>query len=125
MSFMQQQIQKGSWLLVDGPCGVDAIPANLFSREVIESFGHTGAEWRAEPDSEGFERLFASISDYTENREAWSIELKRGFGARLSAPGYMDCTEWSVFDTEQEAQEFLDEFYGEAEDEGEDEDAEG
>ena len=34
-----------------------------------------------------------------------------GYGARLSAPGYLDCTEWTVFDTEKEAREFLKETY--------------
>ena len=35
------------------------------------------------------------------------IETVRGFGARFSAPGYMDCTKWAVFDTEKEAEEYL------------------
>jgi hypothetical protein len=34
-------------------------------------------------------------------------EFKSGYGARLSAPGYLDCTEWTVFDTEDEAREHL------------------
>ncbi len=34
-----------------------------------------------------------------------------GYGARLSAPGYMDCTEWCVFATEKEAREYLAEMY--------------
>lgn len=34
-----------------------------------------------------------------------------GFGARLSAPGYLDCTEWSIFDTEKEAADYLLEMY--------------
>jgi hypothetical protein len=35
-----------------------------------------------------------------------------GYGARLSAPGYMDCTDWVVFDTFEEADEYLAEMYG-------------
>lgn len=31
------------------------------------------------------------------------IEARFGYGVRLSAPGYLDCTEWEVFDTEAEA----------------------
>ena len=34
-----------------------------------------------------------------------------GYGARLSAPGYLDCTDWCVFDTEQEAIDYLAETY--------------
>ena len=37
----------------------------------------------------------------------WWVDLSTGHGARLSAPGYMDCTDWCVFDTEQEAIDYL------------------
>jgi hypothetical protein len=36
-----------------------------------------------------------------------SYEKKHGFGARLSASGYMDCTEWNVLDSEEEAVSYL------------------
>ena len=40
------------------------------------------------------------------------VEIIEGYGARLSAPGYMDCTEWSVFDTaEAAAQSLIDMYY--------------
>lgn len=35
----------------------------------------------------------------------------------MSAPGYMDCTEWAVFDTVAEANEYLNEMYGDDEEE--------
>jgi hypothetical protein len=60
-----------------------------------------------------------AISDYCENREVWSIELVYGYGARMSAPGYMDRTDWSVFGTVEEAEEYLEEYYGDEEDEEE------
>ena len=48
------------------------------------------------------------------DRENW--EVKKGWGCRLSAPGYMDCTEWSgVFETEKEAAECLLKEYGDQE----------
>ena len=37
-----------------------------------------------------------------------SVETRSGWGARLSASGYLDCTPWSMFDSEQEANEYLD-----------------
>lgn len=121
MSFMRREIVKGSWLLIDGPRGIDCVPADLCSRAVLDSFGHTHAEWTVTPDSEGFDKLAALVSNYTENREDEinSIEMKRGFGARLSAPGYLDCTPWAVFATESEAEEYLAEMYSEDEDEDE------
>jgi hypothetical protein len=35
------------------------------------------------------------------------LETKEGWGARLSASGFMDSTDWCVYDTEAEAREDL------------------
>jgi hypothetical protein len=40
-----------------------------------------------------------------------SIRRIEGYGARMSAPGYLDCTEWVVFDTEAKAEAYLEENY--------------
>ena len=45
--------------------------------------------------------LFDFTDMYTGEIE--SHEVVDGYGARLSAPGYLDCTDWNVFDTEEEA----------------------
>lgn len=100
MSFMERQIVYGRWIEVDGPCGIDAIPFDVVYPSQNQKTLHP---------------TFEDVRDYTENREAYSIEVRDGYGARLSAPGYMDCTEWSVFDTEDEAREYLDEYYPEDE----------
>lgn len=42
------------------------------------------------------------------------LEERTGYGARLSAPGYLDCTEYSVHATEREAWDALLEMYPEA-----------
>lgn len=43
--------------------------------------------------------------------------LHRGkYIARLSAPGYMDCTEWSMHDTMKAAEEYLVEMYDDGDD---------
>lgn len=48
-------------------------------------------------------------------------ETVTGFGARLDAPGYMDCTEWTVYDTAAEAaRALLDMYFDRADDEIED-----
>ncbi len=39
--------------------------------------------------------------------EPSDVSIVFGWGARLSAPGFMDCTEWVVFDTKKEAAEHL------------------
>ena len=50
------------------------------------------------------------FEDYVEGIPQ-EYEKIHGFGARLSAPGYMDCTEWCVFDNECEAVSYLCETY--------------
>ena len=55
--------------------------------------------------------IIGLLHPYCDNTSAWSVTYIKGYGARLSAPGYMDCTEWAVFDTEEEAQEYLVESY--------------
>lgn len=41
-----------------------------------------------------------------------SVEIIAGYGACLSAPGYMDATEWNVFPTLDEAKAYIVETYG-------------
>jgi hypothetical protein len=94
MGFMQRQVtEKKLWWEVETTHGTEFLP--------VESIGKEPA------DSDAF-------ADYREG-DVLSWEQREGFGARLSAPGYLDCTEWSVFDTEKEAQEYLDEYYPEDE----------
>ena len=39
------------------------------------------------------------------------VATRKGIGARLSASGYLDCTDWTIHDTEKEAREFIRETY--------------
>jgi hypothetical protein len=111
--FMQRQITgKQTWLRVETTVGTEFVPADLvgFVRN---------SEQVSQPltDSERA-RYEKMIRPYTEGTiESW--ENIMGCGARLSAPGYLDCTEWSVFDTEDEARAYLDEYYPEDEEESE------
>lgn len=55
-----------------------------------------------------------ALQPYCEGEiESW--EIVKGYGARLSAPGYLDCTEWAVFDTPVQAEAYMDEYYPEDE----------
>ncbi|MCI0407307.1 MAG: hypothetical protein L0191_01875 [Acidobacteria bacterium] len=56
------------------------------------------------------------IGDMTEHGRVTGITERLGFGTRLSAPGYLDSTEWSVFDSLQEAARFLLDTYYDAPD---------
>lgn len=90
MSFMQRQIELGDWYVCETLYGTTYVDADLVTAKTNEDL-----QMYCEGTVESFELV------------------KNKFGARLSAPGYMDCTEWVVFDTEKEAQDFLDEAYPE------------
>ena len=96
MAFMQHEITRNQdWWQVDTKSeGTVSYPADLFSPEQVA------------------EMHDVSVDD---------VEIHNGYGARISAPGYLDCTEWCVFDTAEEAQAYLDEYYPEDDDEEEEE----
>ena len=61
--------------------------------------------------------------DLDDEEQAERIEQIQGYGARLSAPGYLDATEWGVYDSRAAAWAALEEMYGndEPDDEADDE----
>lgn len=106
MPFMKKQItDKVRWLRVETNQGTECV-----------SVFDTGLDW---PNSEGLpedalQESLDQLQDYCEGKPA-SWENIQGYGARLSAPGYLDCTEWTVFDTPERAREYLEEMYGDEE----------
>lgn len=115
MSFMQKQVTGSrNWLRVEtrqGTTFVDSSSLCLFVRN---------SDSTSQPLSdEEHDEYAAIIEPYVDGiPQQW--ENIKGFGARLSAPGYMDCTDWCVFDSEDEANEYLaDNYPDEDEDESE------
>ena len=53
---------------------------------------------------------------------AGTLHLTAGYGVRLSAPGYLDCTPWDVYDDKEDAEAALSEYVAEYEDDEDDED---
>jgi hypothetical protein len=92
MSHMQKQILYGRWVVIEGNQGTETIPFDLVSPK------------RAKP-------RFEDVRDYVESSSATSIEVVDGWGARLSAPGYLDSTSWTVHKTEDEARQSLAEMF--------------
>jgi hypothetical protein len=140
MAFMEPQVAYGSFYEIDGPRGTEYVPAELVGEITItHADGHVEkrfptldelqefdrAEGNLTEDTDGDSCRFpipSALVDYCENKEAWRIDLIAGFGARLSAPGYLDCTDWCVFETEKEAWDYLRETY--LDDEGDDDGSE-
>lgn len=106
MSFMQHQITGPElWARVETDCGTEFVP--------LDQLGITLPEWEDGP--EWLEECANILRDYLEGRRVFNAEEITGYGARLSAPGYLDCTEWAVFDTEEEARAHLEDMYGDEE----------
>lgn len=99
MSFMQKEIYFGAYFSVDTTCGTKIVP-----QDVCGDVTHV-----------------SELQDYLEGEPLDdAFECGNGWLARMSAPGYMDCTAWSVFKTEEEANDYLDEYYGDDDDNEED-----
>jgi hypothetical protein len=95
MSFMEPQIMFGRWIEVEGNVGIEFIEADLV--EEIEPYHGPAIPI---PDA---------LEMYCENRRITEIKVIEGCGARFSAPGFLDRTDWAVFSTQEEAQAYLDE----------------
>jgi hypothetical protein len=98
MSFMKKQVYLGFYYRVETGNGNVVIPADVqtwpepkMMYEALQQY--CDAPIDGEPDD--FEYVYA---------EGWL--------ARMSAPGYMDCTDWTAHASEQLANEYLDEMYG-------------
>lgn len=124
MGFMQRQVQHGKWLEVDTRNGMDIVPHDLVGDlpgltqpgDELE-WEHVGGEDRATIlNAVSLYVGSISLDQHSDSGIVW-LRLKEGWGARLSAPGFMDCTEWAIFDSEQEAKDYLEETYGDDEEE--------
>lgn len=110
MAFMQQQItDKRIWIEIGGNNGLTFVPMDVLTKDEFNLVTLTTSN----VSMHELNNVFGKYYEGTVRR----INLKVGFGVRLSAPGYMDCTDWCVFDTVEEAQAYLDETYPEDEDE--------
>jgi hypothetical protein len=138
MSFMERQVEHGLWYVVETNHGTDCVPADVcsvphveqgqgpydedsFVAYFVEQLGPNATDTEREVAESKGENEWAEVAGalraYVNGHRFDSVELVEGWGARLSAPGYLDCTDWCVFDTEEEAVAYLDETYGEEDDE--------
>lgn len=116
MAFMQPEIILDEWYEIDGRNGIEYIPGWLVTGEIdIEGLHHDIVVEQSDPPGSWVSITYpngefdvpSELRDYTENHQCYSISRIKGYGARLSAPGYLDCTEWTVFATEKEAKAYL------------------
>ena len=96
MPFMKPDVFKGEAWRVETTHGTFFVPADVES----------------DPDK---------LGDYVEGVIEETPEKVHGWLGRMSAPGYMDCTDWCFGETEEGVLEQLRDFYG-LDDERDDED---
>jgi hypothetical protein len=80
---LQPEIKYGDWWEVETSEGTEWVPAWLFSRHQLDQC----LEGKLIPNQE--------------------LRKVPGFGARLSAPGFLDCTSWVVCASREEAKKHL------------------
>lgn len=97
MGFMQKQIEEGFYFEIETNIGTEIVPAGVIGR-----YAATHIE------------AFANYLEGEPLDDDELVPVKHGWLARMSAPGYMDCTEWSAFATKQEAEDYLEDMYGDA-----------
>lgn len=108
-AFMKPEVFHSKGIEVDTSSGTQFIPS-----DVVE---YTG------PDTEEAEEIgkqFAQIKDYLEVHkpdQVFSIHHIEGWFGRLSAPGYLDATDYIFGDSEEEVEQELKNLYGDEEEE--------
>lgn len=102
MAFQIPQFtQLTDWLIVDTKYGTEILPLpdlGTTKEEILEYVS------KYEDEEEGYLDVARDFSDhfsqfvnpFLEDDLLFSAEVETGYGARLSAPGYMDCTEWTI-----------------------------
>lgn len=104
MGHMQNDItaKQYGWSVETSDCGTCFVPG-----DVVTVPGYLKPGEQIDSDDTVFESLSELLADYVEGRKIESIEVCKGYFARLSAPGYLDCTEWTCYPTIKEARSAL------------------
>ena len=97
MSFMQPQVVFGWWLNFEDKEGGHSVDVDKPERHSL---------------------CYRHAKQYATGEVVAAAYVEK-WGARLSAPGYMDCTEWCLFDTQKEAAQYLIDTYYDDRDDGE------
>lgn len=81
---MQKEIVFDQWAIVETRNGTEILPSDLVGTA---------------PTIDDLELWV--------DGEVLSYEVKRGWGARLTMPGYLDCSEWTIHNTAIDADTYL------------------
>lgn len=114
MAFMELQSEFGRWYLVETRNGTEVIPEDVCGRlSAVVTLACTPKD-----TSPGlWAGLMDAIRPYLEGStdDVTEVSCRQCWGARYSAPGYLDCTDWVLADTQAEAEEECRSMYGDDE----------
>ncbi len=100
------------WYVFDGQYGVTNIPFDLIGQLTNAEHGADGTMPEIDfPELDVYDRAMIAAFYFG---EIATVEIVLASGARMSASGYMDCTDWLLADTEDRAMEVLLEDYPDA-----------
>jgi len=105
MAFMKKQEYSGVYYSIETENGTTFLPADVCGilkgcengvsyYDPREAADYSDAEDRE--DAERWSDWCRSVCDYVDGREIREISENVGTLYRLSAPGYMDCTDWTT-----------------------------
>jgi hypothetical protein len=99
-NFMVPSIEHGDYFKVETSAGTEIIPAD------VVGMPGSPADFRDYCEGEILIDDDIPLSEQIPERQT-------GYLARMTAPGYMDCTDWTAHASESDAQTYLMETYGE------------
>jgi hypothetical protein len=100
MSHMQPEIREDNWYKVETKHGTEMVCSDFVTLTL--PVGKTLVA-----GDKGFRKAVDRLQDFVSSPDITEVTCVHGFGARLSAPGFMDCTDWTVFDTEEKAKVYI------------------
>lgn len=106
MPFMEPQIVEDDWIVTDSKHGGQVIPLDVLGTKGAAELQDIIKRIDA-GDDDAKDEATALLDDYLEpgTTRLDDVVIEHAFGFRFSAPGYMDASEWELFDTEAEAVE--------------------
>lgn len=107
--FMEQDIFKDKGVAIDTSNGTMYLPSSVIDPDNLKFKG------KSTDDEKVIAKLWNDIKDYLEvskPESVYSIEKINGWFGRLSAPGYMDSTDYIFGKSEKEVKDDLDNLYG-------------
>lgn len=99
-SFLKPEIKQATCIVIDGNSGIVFVDKMDYGWDrdpsTIEDIDSLNPE-----EQDSVKEIYRSESEG--GSDVYDIEVKEGFMYRLSASGYMDCTDWCFAETEEDA----------------------